>query len=115
MGENNELNFWIYDRRLFNVKEELKKPLKELRKIPEGIIFCTDPHKIYTKALYHTRSEKLNNFSIYGILKNLENKNLLSKGATHFIQVGAIEYHWGDSMWGIFSKDFNKLASFHEE
>lgn len=115
VGSNTGADVWVYDERLFNIRKGLEKPLGELKEIPEGIVPCMDTHKVFSVAQSYCREEHFGTFYIYGILKPLEDKTLLSKGLTHFIDIGAVTYHGHEHMWGEFGKGFNALASFHEE
>jgi len=111
---NGNADFWAYDERLFDSKKGLEKPIKDLEKIPEGLILCMDTKRIFRSAQFHCK-EYSGRFWIYGILKSTDDENLLSKGVNHFIEIGAINYHGGHHMWGVFGKDFEELASFHEQ
>ncbi len=109
-------DFWIYDDRLFNIEEGLERPLNELERIPEGLIPCMDFGRILKEAYAEWRAD-WGTYSIYGILRELkpDDEILFSKGASHFIDVGAVNYHGHEHWWGVSGKGFRKMASFHEE
>jgi hypothetical protein len=105
---------WVYDGRLFDAKKGLEIPLEELERIPEGIVPCMDRHGVFSNARFHCQNEHFGSFYFYGIVKPSP-ENLALKGASHFIEIGAVKYRGYEHMWGEFGKGFNGLASFHEE
>ena len=115
VGPDSNADFWAYDERLFDIKKGLGRPLNELEKIPEGLIPCMDTNKVFRSAQSHCERYFSGRFFLYGIVKSIVDKNLLSKGVNHFIEVGAVSYHGYEHMWGEFGKGFDGLASFHEE
>lgn len=115
VGPDAHADFWIYDDRLFDSEKGLEKAIKELEKIPEGIVPLTDPNRILTHAKSECDRYGDRNYSVYGMLKELEDEALISKGLTHFIEIGAVSFLDSGYMWGEFGKGFNGLASFHEE
>jgi len=109
--------FWVYNERLFNWRDQgeiLKKPIMDLEKIPEGIIPCVDTWGVFGNAI-SCCPKYLGNFSILGLVKPLEDEFLLSKGATHFIEIGAVSYSGHEHLWGEFGRGFSKLESFDRE
>ena len=54
-------------------------------------------------------------FSACGILKPQEDPVLLSKGASHYLDIREVSCHYGEHMWGEFGKGFSGLASFDEQ
>jgi len=114
VGADSNADVWAYDERLFNIKRGLEKPLTELREIPEGILPCMDTRGVFRAA--HSYCERhWGSFSIYGILRELSNEVLLSKGLLHYVEIGAVSFHGHEHMWGEFGVGFKGLASFHEE
>lgn len=114
VGPDTFVDVWVYDERLFDIAKGLGKPIKELEQIPEGLIPCMDARGVFRSAQSHCKKYS-GRFGIYGIVRKQNNEDLLSRGARHFIEIGAVSYHGGSHMWGEFGKGFNGLASFHEE
>ena len=116
VGTDTHADFWAYDERLFDSKKGLLQPIKDLEKIPEGIIPLSDPNKILAHAKNMCDGCYLDQrYYIYGILRCLEDETLISKGLTHSIEIGAISFHGHEHMWGEFGKGFSELASFDAE
>jgi hypothetical protein len=115
VGANSGADVWVYDERLFDFKKGLERPLEQLDQIPEGIIPCMDTQKALRVAHSYCRDCHSGTYYVYGIVKPLDNKNLQSKGLTHFIEIGVIHFSGYEHMWGEFGKGFSGLASFHEE
>ncbi len=116
VGPDTHADFWAYDERLFDYKKGLQQPIKDLEKIPEGIVPLSDPNKILAQAKNMCDGRYLSqSYYIYGILRSLEDEALIHKGLTHFIEVGAISFHGHEHMWGEFGKGFSGLASFDAE
>ncbi len=115
VGSDSGADVWVYDERLFDFKKGLERPLEQLDQIPEGIIPCMDTQKALRVARSYCRDCHSGTYSVYGIVKPLDNKSLQSKGLTHFIEIGAIHFSGYEHMWGEFGKGFQGLASFHEE
>ena len=114
---DNDAEFWMYDKRLFNPETKLEKPLKFLKKIPEGLILCMDKHYALRGAMSSCERHRCfsESFGIYGIVKELEDANLLSKGLSHFVEIGEVSVHASNHMWGEFGKGFGEMASFDKE
>lgn len=104
---------WVYDERLFDEKKGLEKPLEDLERIPEGVVPCMDTQRVFRNTRYYCR-DLFGTYYFYGIVKPSP-ENLTSRGASHFVDIGAVSFHDTQHMWGEFGKGFNGLASFHEE
>ncbi|MBS3078828.1 hypothetical protein J4218_01780 [Candidatus Pacearchaeota archaeon] len=113
-GTNSGDAVWVYNQRLFDFEKGLEKPLGQLEIIPEGIFPCMDTHKVFSAAKSYCRDYR-GSYNLYGIVKPLEDKALLSKGLTHFIDINAVSFHDTQHMWGEFGRGFSGLASFHEK
>ncbi len=113
---NSGADVWVYDERLFDRKRiVLSKLLKDLEKIPEGIIPCMDVHKVFRNARsYCGDYESSGTYHFFGLLKPAS-PNLASRGVNHLIEINAVKFHGYEHMWGEFGRGFNGLASFHEE
>ena len=57
----------------------------------------------------------LRNFGIYGILRELSDEVLLSKGLTYYLEIRAVSYDGHNNMWGEFGVGFEGLERFDEE
>jgi hypothetical protein len=113
---NTGADVWMYDERLFDARKGLGKPLVQLEKIPEGIIPCMDTKRVLWNVIRAPRSNRLSeSFSLYGILKPLEDKVLLSKGLSHFLDIRHVYYHSHEHWWGESGVGFSNTASFHEQ
>lgn len=109
------LEFLVYDERLFDFNRkrgELAPPIRNLESIPEGIILCIDTQKFLSNMDGYNVS--LSNLELYGIVKPLDDSNLVSRGMTNYMDVRAASYHWHDLI-GAFGKDFMGLERFDEE
>jgi len=111
LRSNNGLGLWVYDERLFDRdKNNLETLIRNLETIPEGFILCVD-----TKGFLDHRFS-LNDFSIYGIVKPSDDKNLTSKGVSHFIDICAVSYIGsGNHYMGVFGNGFKGLENFDRE
>ncbi len=114
---DNDEEFWFYDKRLFNPEIKLEKSPNVLEKIPEGLILCRDVHYALRKAMTSCERHRCFSewFSIYGVVKELEDSNLLSKGLSCFVEIYEVSVHAANHMWGEFGKGFGKMASFDRE
>jgi hypothetical protein len=113
---NTGADVWVYDTRLFDAKKGLTKPLTQLEKIPEGIIPCMDTKRAFRNIKRAPQYNQLGeSFCLYGIVKPLENKDLLAKGLSHFLDIRHVHYHAHEHWWGESGIGFSDVASFHEE
>jgi hypothetical protein len=115
VGSDTHADFWLYDERLFDHAKGLERPIGDLEKVPEGIIPLMDPNEILPHAEIECSKYGGGRYTIYGILRELEDYALLSRGLTHFIEIGAVSFLDHGYMWGEFGKGFSGLASFHEQ
>lgn len=115
VGVGSGADAWVYDERLFDYKKGLERPLRDLDKIPEGIIPCMDTKKIFRAAENSSSKMIGGRYSVSGILKPLENEVLLAKQLTHFLDIREVSFHASDHWWGEFGIGFLGLASFDEE
>ncbi len=115
VGPDTGADLWVYSKRLFDSKKGLEKPIGDLEKIPEGLILCMDTNGVFKSAQFHCERCYWGSFGIYGIVRETEDEVLLSKGVSHFIEIGAVSYQGYEHMWGEFGRGFNGLASFHEK
>jgi hypothetical protein len=108
------LEFWAYDDRLFDSRTELKGPIRSLEKIPEGFIPCIDTEMVLDlRDLPHPACPSY--FKIFGIVKPVEDRLRLPKEITHFVQIGAIDYHDSNALMGVSGKGFHGAAYFTEQ
>ncbi len=114
VGENSGADSWVYDKRLFDYKKGLEKPLSELSTIPEGLIPCIDTNRVFKGALYHCKNQS-GSFSFKGIVRESTNVVLVSKGVRHYLEIGAVHFSDWNHMWGEFGRGFSGLASFDAE
>ena len=113
-GIGEKLDVLVYDERLFDKRRILGLSLREL---PEGIILCRDTNNALWNAMFYVDS--VNSFggtySFIGIVRRLDAHSERFKELTHFLDIRAIVYHGANSIWGVFGRGFNHIASFHEE
>lgn len=113
VGPDSNADFWIYHEKLFDIKKGLEKQIRNLKQIPEGLIPCIDTKGIFKNTQYCCRNNG-GSFGIYGIIKDLKDETLLSKGVSHFIEVGAVHYRGWNDTWGEFGRGFSELGRFDE-
>ncbi len=115
VGEDSGADVWVYHDMLFNSEEGLPRPLAELDSIPEGILPCMDSQGVFRTASFRGERYFNKRFSIDGILREVDEGDLLDKGIRHQLEIRAVSFHAHSHMWGEFGVGFEGLASFHEK
>lgn len=103
--------FWAYDERLFDRKTKIET----LERIPEGFILCLDSQGYLGKGMSVCQESSPQRFWAHGIIKPLEEDDLISKGISHYLDIREVHYHDSGHMWGEFGNGFSGLASFDAE
>jgi len=102
-----DLEFWIYDERLFDWWAWIQSPRTPMRKmemIPEGVIPCVDSEGIFR---FKNITGLYDGFSVYGNVKPVNTSLGLPEGVSHFIEIGALSYnHLHNWTSGVFGKGF---------
>ncbi len=107
---------WMYDKRLFDGKKGLERPLVQLERIPEGIIPCVDSRDVLKNVRRAPECNRLDErFNLYGILKPVENRLFSDRGVTHFLDIRHVSYRAHEHWWGESGAGFSGVASFHEQ
>ena len=118
LSPEKHIEILAYDERLFdykNIQQSMREGnIRDLENIPDGFVLCVDTNDVLDRRLTY-RDFDQSRFWVYGVVKSLEDQSLISKGVSHFIEIGALTYHDSNAFMGVYGKGFGKVARFNEQ